>query len=128
VPIPETGELGPTAPYAVSKATGDFLARVYADGHGLELIRVRPFNHAGPGQLPIYVLSSLARQAAEARRAGADVVRIVTGNPDTRRDFTDVRDVVRAYRLIAERGNPGVYNISSGSSCRRWTRSACSPS
>jgi GDP-4-dehydro-6-deoxy-D-mannose reductase len=116
LPIPEDGELGPATPYAVSKTAGDLLARVYADAHGLHIVRVRPFNHAGPGQLPIFVLSSLARQAAQARRSGAEAVRIVTGNPDTRRDFTDVRDVVRAYRLLAERGSHGVYNVSSGTS------------
>ena len=116
LPIAEEGELGPATPYAVSKAAGDFLARVYADAHGLDIVRVRPFNHAGPGQLPIFVLSSLARQAAAARREGANSVRIVTGNPDTRRDFTDVRDVVRAYRLLADRSGASVYNVSSGSS------------
>jgi GDP-4-dehydro-6-deoxy-D-mannose reductase len=116
LPIAEDGELGPATPYAVSKVAGDLLARVYAEAHGLHIVRVRPFNHAGPGQLPIFVLSSLARQAAQARRSGAEVIRIVTGNPDTRRDFTDVRDVVRAYRLLAERGDPGVYNVSTGTS------------
>ena len=116
LPITETGELGPATPYAVSKLAGDFLARVYADAYGLDIVRVRPFNHTGPGQLPIFVLSSLARQAAEARRAGAAEIRIVTGNPHTRRDFTDVRDVVRAYRLLAEPGTSGVYNVSSGKS------------
>jgi GDP-4-dehydro-6-deoxy-D-mannose reductase len=116
LPITEDGELGPATPYAVSKISGDLLAHVYAEAHGLEIIRVRPFNHAGPGQSPTFVLSSLARQAAEARRSDAEVVRIVTGNPHTRRDFTDVRDVVRAYRLLAERGTPGVYNVSSGNS------------
>jgi len=116
LPIAEDGELGPATPYAVSKLSGDLLAAVYADAYGLEIVRVRPFNHAGPGQLPIFVLSSLARQAAQARRSNAESVRIVTGNPDTRRDFTDVRDVVRAYRLLAERGRPAVYNVSSGTS------------
>jgi GDP-4-dehydro-6-deoxy-D-mannose reductase len=116
LPIGEDGELGPATPYAVSKISGDLLARVYAEAHGLEIVRVRPFNHAGPGQSRSFVLSSLARQAAQARRDRAEVVRIVTGNPDTRRDFTDVRDVVRAYRLLADRGNPGVYNVSSGTS------------
>ena len=116
LPIAEDGELGPATPYAVSKLSGDLLARVYADAHDLDLVRVRPFNHAGPGQLPIFVLASLARQAAEARRSGAEVVRIVTGNPHTRRDFTDVRDVVRAYRLLAEGAKHGLYNVASGSS------------
>jgi len=116
LPIAEDGELGPATPYAVSKLSGDLLASVYAEAHGLEIIRVRPFNHAGPGQSPTFVLSSLARQAAQARLSDTEVVRIVTGNPDTRRDFTDVRDVVRAYRLLAEKGSPGVYNVSSGTS------------
>jgi GDP-4-dehydro-6-deoxy-D-mannose reductase len=116
LPITEDGELGPATPYAVSKTSGDLLARVYAEAHGLSIVRVRPFNHAGPGQLPIFVLSSLARQAAQARRSKAESIRIVTGNPDTRRDFTDVRDVVHAYRLLAERGGPGVYNVSTGTS------------
>jgi GDP-4-dehydro-6-deoxy-D-mannose reductase len=116
LPIDEDGELGPSTPYAVSKVSGDLLAGVYADAHGLDIVRVRPFNHAGPGQAPVFVLSSLARQAAQARRSEAKVIRIVTGNPDTRRDFTDVRDVVRAYRLLAESGNWDVYNVSSGTS------------
>jgi GDP-4-dehydro-6-deoxy-D-mannose reductase len=116
LPIAEDGELGPATPYAVSKLSGDLLASVYAEAHGLEIVRVRPFNHAGPGQSPAFVLSSLSRQAAQARLSDTEVVRIVTGNPDTRRDFTDVRDVVRAYRLLAESGNPGIYNVSSGTS------------
>jgi GDP-4-dehydro-6-deoxy-D-mannose reductase len=75
------------------------------------VIRARSFNHAGPGQEPTYAISSFARQVA-----GADGrrVRIVTGNAHTRRDFTDVRDVVRAYRLLAERAEPGEYNVCSG--------------
>ncbi len=128
LPIDEDAPVRPANPYAVSKTAGDLLAGVYQDAHGLEIVRARPFSHAGPGQLPIFVVSSLARQAAEARVGGADVVRIVTGNPDTRRDFTDVRDVVSAYRLLARRAGPagpgwrtgpaepGIYNISSGRS------------
>ncbi len=116
LPIDEWAPLRPANPYAVSKTTGDLLAAVYADAHGLEIIRARPFNHAGPGQRPIFILSSLARQAAEGLVAGADPVRILTGNPDTRRDFTDVRDVARAYHLLAARAGPGVYNICSGRS------------
>ena len=96
------------------------LAAVYAEAYGLEIVRARPFSHSGPGQLPIFLLSSLARQAAEGRRAGVSTLEIVTGNPDTRRDFTDVRDVVRAYRLLAQAlvsGKPGaaggVFNVST---------------
>jgi GDP-4-dehydro-6-deoxy-D-mannose reductase len=92
------------------------LAALYVDAHGLDLVRARPFNHAGPEQRPIFIMSSLARQAAEAQLAGADSIEIVTGNPNTRRDFTDVRDVVRAYRLLAAAADSGVFNVSTGQS------------
>lgn len=114
LPIPESAPLQPANPYAVSKLTGDLLAAVYADAHGLEITRARPFNHAAPGQRPIFLLSSLAQQGAQARLDGARRIEIVTGNPSTRRDFTDARDVVRAYRLLADRGEPGVYNVCTG--------------
>jgi GDP-4-dehydro-6-deoxy-D-mannose reductase len=121
LPASEAAPIRPANPYAVSKAAGEMLAEVYVDAYGLDVIRARPFSHSGPGQLPIYLLSNLSRQAAEGRRAGARALRIVTGNPDTRRDFTDVRDMVRAYRLLATAapyGDPGapsgVYNVASG--------------
>jgi GDP-4-dehydro-6-deoxy-D-mannose reductase len=116
LPIPESAAMHPANPYAVSKATGEMLASVYADAHGLDLVIARPFSHAGPGQLPVFLLSSLTRQAAEGRRRGVGRLKIVTGNPDTRRDFTDVRDVVDAYRRLAAAGTGGVYNVSSGRS------------
>jgi GDP-4-dehydro-6-deoxy-D-mannose reductase len=111
LPVDETAPLRPQNPYAVSKAAADLLAGFYADAHGLRVIRARAFNHAGPGQAPVYAIASFAQQFAAAVEKP---VRIVTGNPDTRRDYTDVRDVVRAYRLLAERAEPGVYNICSG--------------
>jgi GDP-4-dehydro-6-deoxy-D-mannose reductase len=111
LPVDESAPLRPQNPYAVSKASSDLLAGFYADAHGLRVIRARAFNHSGPGQEPTYAIASFARQAAEA---GGGRVRIVTGNPDTRRDYTDVRDVVRAYRLLAERAEPGTYNVCSG--------------
>jgi len=116
IPTPESAPLRPQNPYAVSKAAADLLAGFYADAHGLHVIRARPFNHAGPGQQPHFALASFTRQAAEGRLANHDPVVIRTGNPDTRRDFTDVRDVVRAYRLLAEGTavEPGVYNVCSG--------------
>jgi GDP-4-dehydro-6-deoxy-D-mannose reductase len=116
LPLTEDARLNPANPYAVSKATGDMLAAVYVDAHGLDLVRARPFNHAGPAQRPIFILSSLARQAAEAQLTGADSLQIVTGNPDTRRDFTDVRDVVRAYRALAASDESGVFNVCTGQS------------
>jgi GDP-4-dehydro-6-deoxy-D-mannose reductase len=114
LPVDEQAALRPANPYAVSKATGDLLAAMYQRAHGLDIVRVRPFNHVGPGQLPIFVLGSLTKQAAEARIANVEAVEIVTGNPHTRRDYTDVRDVVRAYRLLVKQGEPDVYNVSSG--------------
>jgi GDP-4-dehydro-6-deoxy-D-mannose reductase len=123
LPATEAQPMRPANPYAVSKASGEMLAEVYADAYGLEIARIRPFSHSGPGQLPIFLLSSLASQAAEGRRAGVSRLEIVTGNPDTRRDFTDVRDVVRAYRLLGQAlvsGKPGaaggVFNVSTGRS------------
>ena len=114
LPITETAPLEPANPYAVSKLAGDLLAGLYAEAHGLQIVRARPFNHAGPGQRPIFILSSLARQGAQAKLDGAERIEIVTGNPDTRRDFTDARDVARAYRLLATLEKPGVYNVCSG--------------
>ena len=114
LPLDENAPLRPQNPYAVSKAAADLLAGFYADAHGLRVVRARAFNHAGPGQDPAYAIASFARQAAAAAEAGEDPIRFVTGNPDTRRDYTDVRDVVRAYRLLAERGEPGVFNVCSG--------------
>jgi len=108
LPVTEVAPLHPQNPYAVSKAAADLLARFYADAHGLRVVIPRAFNHAGPGQEPIYAIANFARQIA----AGPVVV---TGNPDTRRDYTDVRDVVRAYRLIALQGTSGeAYNVCSG--------------
>jgi GDP-4-dehydro-6-deoxy-D-mannose reductase len=117
LPIEERMALEPASPYAISKAAGDQLAGVYAQAYGLPVIRARPFSHAGPAQRPMFLMSSLARTLARARRDGQRSVRVATGNPATRRDFTDVRDVARAYRLLAEHGAPGeVYNVSSGRS------------
>jgi GDP-4-dehydro-6-deoxy-D-mannose reductase len=116
LPVDETAPLRPQNPYAVSKAGGDLLAGFYADAHELRVVRPRAFNHAGPGQQPIYAIASFTRQVAAGLEAGEEPIRLVTGNPDSRRDFTDVRDVVRAYRLLAEAGEPGVFNVCSGRS------------
>ena len=118
LPVDELAPLRPQNPYALSKANADLLAGFYCDAHGLKIIRARAFNHAGPGQQPRYVLSAFARQIAlEASRSNAgDSVQIVTGNPNSRRDFTDVRDVVRAYRMLAQHAEPGVYNVCTGNS------------
>ncbi len=113
LPVTEEAPLRPQNPYAVSKAAAELLAGQYADAFGLRVVRTRAFNHAGPGQQEDYVLGTLTRQVAEAEAAGADEVVLLTGNPDSARDFTDVRDVVRAY--VAATGlEPGPYNVCSG--------------
>jgi GDP-4-dehydro-6-deoxy-D-mannose reductase len=115
LPVTEDAPLRPQNPYAVSKASADLLAGFYADAHGLRVVRARAFNHAGPGQAPIYAVATFARQVALGLEQGDDPVRVVTGSPDTQRDFTDVRDVVRAYRALAEHGEAGeAYNVCSG--------------
>ena len=114
LPVTEGAPLHPQNPYAVSKAAAELLAGFYADAHAEHVIRTRAFNHAGPRQSPIFAIASFARQVAEGRLRGDDPVRVVTGNPDVRRDFTDVRCVARAYRLLAARAPAGVYNVCSG--------------
>jgi GDP-4-dehydro-6-deoxy-D-mannose reductase len=114
LPITEATPLRPTNPYAVSKIAQDMLGLQYFLSYKMRCVRVRPFNHVGPRQGDAFVVASFARQVAEAEaRLRPPVVRV--GNLDTARDFTDVRDMVRAYWLAVRRGTPGdVYNIGSG--------------
>lgn len=113
LPIAETAPLRPVSPYGASKAAAEMLASHAFHGRGLSVTCVRAFNHLGPGQSDALVASTIARQIAVAERAGGGVVE--TGDLSPRRDFTDVRDVVRAYRLLVERGEPGeTYNVCSG--------------
>ena len=113
LPLTEDAPLSPQSPYAVAKAGADLLGGLYAEAWGISVVRTRAFNHAGPGQDDVYVIASLTRQVAEAELGGRGKTVIRTGNPDAARDFTDVRDVARAYRLAAELP-PGAYNIASG--------------
>jgi GDP-4-dehydro-6-deoxy-D-mannose reductase len=113
LPVDESAHLRPQNPYAVSKAACDLLGGQYADAHGLRIVRMRAFNHAGPNQSDDYVVGTLTRQVAEAEAAGASEALLRTGNPDSARDFTDVRDVVRAYVVAAEL-EPEAYNVCSG--------------
>ncbi len=112
MPVTEDARLEPGNPYAVSKAACDMLGQQYARAHGMHVVRLRPFNHAGPGQPDEYVVSTLARQVAEAELGGRTAV-LHTGDVRVKRDFTDVRDVVRAY-LLAASLEPGAYNVCSG--------------
>lgn len=113
-PVSETQELRPLSPYALSKVAQDLMGRQYAVVHGLAVVRTRPFLQIGPRRSAAFVAGSFAKQVAEIARGQREPV-IRVGNIDLRRDFTDVRDVVLAYALAAERGAPGeVYNIASG--------------
>lgn len=113
VPVREDCPLHPNNPYASSKAAADLLGVQYYLSYGIKTIIVRPFNHAGPRQAPTYVLPGLALQVAEAEAGLRSSIEV--GNLDVVRDFTDVRDVVRGYRLLALHGEPGeIYNLGSG--------------
>jgi GDP-4-dehydro-6-deoxy-D-mannose reductase len=113
MPITEETPLRPVSPYAASKVAADFLGLQAYLGRGLAVLRVRAFNHLGPGQTDKFVASALASRIARNEIEGTDEIPI--GNLSARRDFTDVRDVVRAYRMIMSDGVPGeVYNVCSG--------------
>ncbi|NPV53558.1 MAG: GDP-mannose 4,6-dehydratase [Firmicutes bacterium] len=114
VPIKETNPLRPQSPYAVSKIAQDFLGYQYYRSYGLKIIRTRAFNHTGPRRGEVFVTSNFAKQVAEIELGLREPV-LWVGNLEAKRDFTDVRDVVEAYTLAVERGEPGeVYNIASG--------------
>ena len=116
LPIGERTPLRPLNPYSVSKASAGMLAYQYAASGGLDVVRVRPFNHTGPRQSPRFVCSDFARQVVEIE-TGVRAPELSVGSLKPRRDFTDVRDVVRAYRDILRLGESGeVYNICSGRS------------
>jgi GDP-4-dehydro-6-deoxy-D-mannose reductase len=104
----------PVSPYALSKAAQDLMGIQYWRGHGMKVFRTRSFNHTGPGQTTTFALPSFAFQIASAEAGQSEAV-IEVGNLEVVRDFLDVRDVVRAYRLILEKGTPGeAYNVCSG--------------
>lgn len=113
LPIDEHAPLRPVTPYAASKVAADAIALQGHLGRGQDVVRLRAFNHIGPGQRVDFVCAGLAHRIAVAERDGS--TEITVGSLETRRDFTDVRDVVRAYRLTAEHGDAGdVYNVCSG--------------
>lgn len=117
-PIREDQPLRPLSPYAVSKVAQDLLAYQYWMSYRLHTVRTRGFNHTGPRRGEVFVTSNFARQIAEIEKGRREpVVRV--GNLEALRDFTDVRDMVRAYWLALEHGEPGeVYNICSGRAYR----------
>jgi GDP-4-dehydro-6-deoxy-D-mannose reductase len=113
LPLTEASPTAPLTPYAASKLAAEALVTQAWLGHGQRVVTVRPFNHIGPGQTPSFAVPALAKRIVEADAAGAQTIPV--GNLSARRDFTDVRDVVRAYRMLIESGDPGeVYNVCSG--------------
>ncbi len=113
-PLTEECPLEPLTPYAASKVTQEVLGLQFYRAGGLPGVVTRSFNHTGPGQPPSFVAAQLAARIREIQRqGGSGTVRV--GDPEVRRDFTDVRDVVRAYVALTEAGEPGrVYNVCSG--------------
>ena len=127
LPLRESSPLAPRSPYALSKVAEESVALAYAARQGWRLVVVRAFNHSGPGQRPQFVVPALARRVAAVRSGDEPLIRV--GNVDVRRDFTDVRDVVRAYRLLLEGASStdvpatggAIYNVCSGRTVAiRW--------
>ncbi|MBU1867120.1 MAG: GDP-mannose 4,6-dehydratase [Candidatus Margulisbacteria bacterium] len=113
----ESSPIIPKSPYAVSKAALDHLGRVYANNFGLKVVIARPFSHIGPRQTSVFFIPSIASQIVELEKTGGGEIKV--GNIEMDRDFTDVRDVVEAYVLLAEKGKSGeAYNICRGETRR----------
>lgn len=111
LPVNEESALLPANPYAVSKIAQEFIG-LYYNRKGLDVVIARPFNHCGPGQGAGFLVADLAKQVLEAEKNGED---IVVGDLSSSRDYTDVRDIVRAYDLLMRKGIPGeIYNVCSG--------------
>ena len=111
--VKETTPTNPQTPYAVSKQAQEEMARVYTRAYGMNICMTRSFNHGGAGQKEGFMIPDFAAGIVRVEKGLADCLRV--GNLTARRDFTHVKDVVRAYRLIAEKGHAGeVYNVGSG--------------
>ena len=117
-PLSEDSRIQPNNPYAASKAMAELLVVEYQKYTEGGIITTRSFNHTGPGQPPNFVLPSIAKQFVEIE-LGLRPPRLNVGNVEVKRDFTDIRDVIRAYCMLLEKGKPGeVYNVCSGSAVR----------
>lgn len=113
-PIKESQTLRPGNIYAATKACQNMLSSIYAQAYDMQVMMVRAFNHIGPNQSPIFVVADFCKQVAEIEK-GLREPTMYVGNLEAKRDFTDVRDVVRAYALLVQKGQPGVtYNVGSG--------------
>lgn len=114
-PLTETAPLRPLSPYAVARVAQEMLSKLYADSFGLDIVITRSFNHIGPRQKDVFVVSSFVRKIMEAKLAGLTEMTMTTGDLSIIRDFSDVRDVVKAYYMLLKKGHKGeIYNICSG--------------
>ncbi|MFT3922630.1 MAG: GDP-mannose 4,6-dehydratase [Myxococcales bacterium] len=114
LPLREEGPLNPVSPYAVARVAQEMLSKVYVSGYGLDIVMTRSFNHIGPYQRDSFVIPSFAKQLC-AIRYGNAAPRLVTGDRAVVRDFVDVRDVVRGYHMLLQRGRAGeIYNLCTG--------------
>jgi GDP-4-dehydro-6-deoxy-D-mannose reductase len=115
IPIKETAILNPISPYAIARVSQEMLSRCYVESYKLEIVLTRSFNHIGTMQREIFVISSFVKQVLESIKNNQNDIILETGDLSIVRDFLDVRDVVRAYHLLLEKGIPGeLYNICSG--------------
>lgn len=113
-PVREENITRPGNIYAATKVAQNMIGKIYADAYAMDIVMVRAFNHIGPNQVPIFVVADFCKQVAEIEKGLREPV-IKVGNLSAKRDFTDVRDVVKAYSLLAEKGLRGeTYNVGSG--------------
>lgn len=117
IPITESHPFRPVNPYAVSKVSQELLGYAYHQSYDLQVVTVRPFNHIGERQTPNFAVPAFAKQIVAIERGQQE--KLLVGSLDGIRDFTDVKDVVRAYELVMNQGKPGeVYNIGRGQGCK----------
>jgi GDP-4-dehydro-6-deoxy-D-mannose reductase len=113
-PVTENNITRPGNIYAATKTCQNMIGKLYADAYQMDIVMVRAFNHIGPKQSPLFVVADFCKQVAEIEKELREPV-IKVGNLSVKRDFTDVRDVVRAYSLLAQKGKSGeTYNVGSG--------------
>ncbi len=115
LPLTEDHPLKPVSPYAVARVSQELLSQIYTNGYNLDIIMTRSFNHIGPFQKDIFVVSSIVKQLLEISNKAEKKDMLITGDINIVRDFTDVRDVVSAYYLLLNKGKKGeIYNVCSG--------------
>ena len=114
IPISEDNNTRPGNIYAITKVTQNMIGKVYSDAYSLDIMSTRSFNHTGPNQAPVFVVADFCKQVADIEKGEQEAI-IRVGNLSAKRDFTDVRDVVKAYTSLIEKGEKGeTYNVGSG--------------